>query len=170
MPGSVTAEEEGVESHFSCNPLNTKPVIVTSELAFSGPIYLSKPLCGPLLFDNKDSDARDHSANERTFLSWLRLSMYLSVVSWAIILSFHLLSKPTLLERRMALPMGIVFWVLSVACLGSGFAIYLKTMTKYSRRLALVQSGWRTQVVVMFVACAIIGTCVLLLSTAKRRF
>ncbi|KAK2808613.1 hypothetical protein FQN50_004476 [Emmonsiellopsis sp. PD_5] len=147
------------------NPLHTKPVLVTADLAARGPIFLSTPLLGPLLFENKASDARDHCANERTFLSWLRLSMYLSIVACAIIMSFHLRYKPSKLELRMALPLGIVFWVLSLACLCSGFATYLRTMTKYSRHAALVQSGWKTQAVFTVVATAIVGTCVILLAT-----
>ena len=108
--------------------------------------FLSRPIFAPLLFPNESSDARDHCANERTFLSWLRLSIYMSVVSVAIIISFHLKSQPTSIEKRLALPLGLVFWLLSLACLASGFANYVKTVTKYSRRQALVQSGWKTQV------------------------
>ena len=67
----------------------------------------------------------------------------------------------------MALPLGIVFWVLSLFCLISGFATYIRTLTKYSRRRALVQSGWKTQVVFGIVAAAIVGTCILLLITNK---
>lgn len=67
----------------------------------------------------------------------------------------------------MALPLGIVFWVLSMFCLVSGFATYVRTLTKYSRRTALVQSGWKTQLVFAVVAAAIIGTCILLLTTKK---
>ena len=111
---------------------------------------LHRPLLAPLLFPNESSDARDHCANERTFLSWLRLSVYMSVVSAAIILSFHLKSQPTSVERRIALPVGLVFWVLSLACLVSGFGNYLKTVRKYAQRRALVQSGWKTQVVCSF--------------------
>lgn len=109
--------------------------------------FLSRPVFAPLLFDNNSSDARDHCANERTFLSWLRLSVYMSIVSVAMIVSFHLKSKPSSVEERIALPVGLLFWVLSVACLVCGCAIYVKTVTKYSRRQALVQSGWKTQVV-----------------------
>jgi hypothetical protein len=47
----------------------------------------------------------------------------------------------------MALPLGVVFWALGVACLAVGFGNYIKTVTKYSRRMALVQTGWKTQVV-----------------------
>ena len=71
----------------------------------------------------------------------------MSVVSVAIVISFHLKSQPTSVEKRIALPVGLVFWLLSLACLVSGFANYVKTVTKYSRRQALVQSGWKTQVV-----------------------
>lgn len=109
--------------------------------------FLSRPVFAPLLFENNSSDARDHCANERTFLSWLRLSVYMSIVSVAIIVSFHLKAKPSSIEERIALPVGLIFWLLSVACLVSGCAIYVKTVKKYSRRQALVQSGWKTQVV-----------------------
>lgn len=47
----------------------------------------------------------------------------------------------------MALPVGLVFWVAALACLASGFANYIKAVTKFSRREALVQSGWKTQTV-----------------------
>jgi hypothetical protein len=81
------------------------------------------------------------------FLSYLRLSIYMSIVSVAIIISFHLKNQPSDLELRMALPLGIVFWALGVACLAVGFGNYIKTVTKYSRRMALVQTGWKTQLV-----------------------
>lgn len=109
--------------------------------------FLQRPFLAPLVFPNESSDARDHCANERTFLSWLRLSMYLAVVSVAIVISFHLKTKPSELELRMALPLGCIFWVLSLACLASGMANYVRTVTRYSRRAALVQSGWKTQLV-----------------------
>lgn len=70
---------------------------------------------GVLLFDNVTSDARDHAANERSgfpinvcvenepewltdpiaFLAWLKLSVYMAIVSVAIVLSFHLKLQPT---------------------------------------------------------------------------
>lgn len=45
------------------------------------------------------------------FLSWLRLSIYMAIVSIAILLSFHLKLQPSALEKRFALPLGIIFWV-----------------------------------------------------------
>ncbi|PGH13622.1 hypothetical protein AJ80_06254 [Polytolypa hystricis UAMH7299] len=147
---------------------SVKPVVVTRELASQTPFFFSRPLFGALLVENNASDARDHCANERTFLSWLRLSMYLAIVSCAIIMSFHIRSRPSELERRMALPLGIVFWILSAACLCNGFANYIQTVTKYARHTAIVQSGWKTQVVFVVVAVAIIGSCVLFLVTDPK--
>lgn len=115
--------------------------------SFSGSAFTSSPLLAPLLFDNNDSDARDHCAAERTFLSWLRLATYMAIVAVAILISFHLKHQPTEIERKVALPFGVIFWILSIACLGSGLNNYIKTVNRYSRRQALVQSGWGTQVV-----------------------
>lgn len=127
--------------------------------------FIESPLLGSLLFDNNDSDARDHCANERTFLSWLRLSMYMAVVSVAIIISFHLKHQPSAIEKRTALPLGIIFWVLSLACMASGLGNYIRTVTRYSKRVALVQTGWKTQLTFTVVAAAIVAACVLFLST-----
>ncbi|KAL7274091.1 hypothetical protein RUND412_003012 [Rhizina undulata] len=109
-----------------CGSLRPRPVIV-EELDENGPLILSAPFISSLIFVNEASDARDHCANERTFLSWLRLSVYMTVVSVAIVLSFHLKSEPTSAERRMAYPLGIVFWFLSLLCLFAGLANYLRT-------------------------------------------
>src|SRR5882757_9755440 len=104
-------------------------------------MFLLRPLYAPLLFSNTSSDARDHCANERTFLSWLRLAIYMAVVSIAIFINFHLKHEPTPLEQSLSHPLGIIFWLLSIACLVSGMGLYMRTVTKYARRRALVQSG-----------------------------
>ncbi|KAF1956260.1 hypothetical protein CC80DRAFT_492516 [Byssothecium circinans] len=141
------------------------PVLVKQDNEYDRVAFKERPWLGVLLFDNNSSDARDHAANERTFLSWLRLAVYMAIVSVAITMSFHLKSQPSATEKRFALPFGIIFWVLSVACLISGLANYIKTVAMYSRRTALVQTGWKTQVVFTIVATAIVAACVLFLST-----
>ncbi|OAA65971.1 hypothetical protein SPI_02758 [Niveomyces insectorum RCEF 264] len=125
------------------------------------------PLFGPLLFENTSSDVRDGLANERTFLSYLRLSVTMAVVAVAIVLSFHLKSTPTQVELRMARPLGILFWLLAVLTLVVGVANYIKTVNKYSRRAAIVQTGWKTQSIMASVAFAIFGSCVALLVINK---
>ncbi|KAJ0118038.1 hypothetical protein J7T55_014491 [Diaporthe amygdali] len=137
----IRDEEDGSFCAVSCcAPLGElmKPVDV-DDLFDSGYYYDSNqasgrgsasffmwPFFGPLLFENQTSDARDHCANERTFLSYLRLSIYMAIVSVAIVLSFHLKSQPSAAELRMAKPLGLVFWILSVACLCVGLGNYIR--------------------------------------------
>lgn len=71
----------------------------------------------------------------------------MAVVSVAITLSFHLNHKPSHVEREMARPLGIIFWLLAVLTLGVGVCNYIRTVNLYSKKAAIVQSGWRTQVV-----------------------
>jgi len=168
MPQTGDEEDHdprSISDHFFVSLSN--PVKVPEHHGNS--IFCVPPLLGPLLFDNTDSDARDHCANERTFLSYLRLSVYMTVVSIAIVISFHLKSQPSRLELRMAKPLGIIFWLLSLACLALGLGNYIKTVNKYSRRMAIVQTGWKTQSILTIIALAIVGVCVLFLATNSKR-
>lgn len=132
-------------------------------------LFFTRPLYAPLLFPNDTSDARDHAANERTFLSYLRLAVYLAVVSVAVFINFHLKHTPSSIEVRISRPLGFVFWLLAVACLGAGFANYIKTVAKYARRAALVQSGMKTQIVFGVVSCAIIAACGVLIAADAQK-
>lgn len=108
--------------------------------------------------------AADETDPAKAFLSYLRLSIYMAIVAIAIVLSFHLKSQPSHLELRMARPLGIIFWLLSLSCLVLGFGNYIsssslllllqnylslmkriETLDKYSKKVAIVQTGWRTQ-------------------------
>ncbi|SPN98591.1 related to DUF domain protein [Cephalotrichum gorgonifer] len=91
----------------------------------------------------------------------------MAIVSNAIVLSFHLKSQPSELEMRMSKPLGIVFWALSLCCLGLGAGNYITTVNKYGGKVAIVQSGWKTQVVLGAISVSIVGTCVVLLIIAK---
>ncbi|KAH8680882.1 hypothetical protein BX600DRAFT_6084 [Xylariales sp. PMI_506] len=146
-----------------------KPVEVDGDICSgeAGSTFWTWPFFGPLIFENQSSDARDHLANERTFLSYLRLSVYMAIVAVAIVLSFHLKSEPSPLELRMARPLGIIFWLLALACLLVGFGNYMQTVNKYSRKIAIVQTGIITQTTMSLISLAIIGTCVVLLVVAK---
>lgn len=50
----------------------------------------------------------------------------MAIVSVAIVLSFHLKSQPSEAELAMATPLGVVFWLLSVACLLVGLGNYIR--------------------------------------------
>ncbi|KAI0406187.1 hypothetical protein F4802DRAFT_119869 [Xylaria palmicola] len=153
----------GGASSSPIGPLSCVPVEACDFEDGQTNTFMARPLWAPLLFDNESSDARDHCANERTFLAALRLSVYMSVVAVAIAVSFHLRSAPSALEQRVARPLGLVFWVLAAACLVAGLGNYVKTVNKYGRRVAIVQSGWRTQFIMGFIAFSIFATCVALL-------
>jgi hypothetical protein len=92
----------------------------------------------------------------------------MAVVAVAIVLSFHLKHQPSQIELQMARPLGAIFWVLSVCCLLLGIGNYISechieaslsrmdnllsqptvaTVNKYSRKAAIVQTGWITQLV-----------------------
>lgn len=53
----------------------------------------------------------------------------MAIVSVAIVLSFHLKSQPSEAELAMATPLGVVFWILSVACLLVGLGNYIRAFS-----------------------------------------
>ncbi|KAI9728127.1 MAG: hypothetical protein M1828_004588 [Chrysothrix sp. TS-e1954] len=171
---TVPITDEEIFAHHPYRPfgvpnrLTSKPIFLNQRENTSSTTLFRLPFLAPLLFHNEQSDVRDHCANERTFLSWLRLATYLAIVGVALVISFHLKSKPTDLERRASLPLGLLFWALSLGCLVSGAGRYCLTVERYGRRTALVQSGWRTQALFTVVATAIVATCVFLLSVEAK--
>ncbi|CAG7564197.1 unnamed protein product [Fusarium equiseti] len=163
-------DDEDLTVHACCAPIqNLVRPIDFSELDEGERPFFHWPIFGPLVVENESSDARDHCANERTFLSYLRLSVYMAIVSVAITLSFHLKNEATPLELRMAKPLGTIFWALSVMTLCAGMANYIRTVNRYSNRAAIVQIGWKTHAVFSLTAVSIIGTCLILLVIAKVR-
>ncbi|KAI1095811.1 hypothetical protein F5B19DRAFT_488985 [Rostrohypoxylon terebratum] len=191
MPTPQPDPEENEPASSCCDAISFANLRRPVQVGDSSPsnVFWIWPFLGPLLVVNESSDTRDHCANERTFLSYLRLSIYMAVVAIAIVLSFHLKSQPSDLELRMARPLGIIFWLLSLACLVLGFGNYIsssspprishrtyyasliiaraETLDKYSRKVAIVQTGWRTQSIMSLIALSIVSTSVILLVIEK---
>lgn len=67
----------------------------------------------------------DHS-QIGAFLSYLRLSVLMAIVSMAMTLSFHLKEKPTTLEKHIAKPLGAIFWLLALLTLSVGISNYIR--------------------------------------------
>lgn len=92
------------------------------------------------------------------FLSYLRLSIYMAIVSVAITVSFHIKGTPSDLERRVAKPLGGIFWVLSVVTLALGAGNYISEFRPslsaiYLPLSSLVSSMYRwelTGVIILF--------------------
>lgn len=59
--------------------------------------------------------------------------------------------------------------MLALACLAAGFANYIRTVAKYARNAALVQSGLKTQIVFGVVSTAIIAACGVFLAAEAQR-
>lgn len=55
-----------------------------------------------------------------------------------------------------------------MACLVSGMGNYMRTVTKYARRRALVQSGVKTQIIFGVVATSIVAACALFLGAEAQ--
>ncbi|CAI6089944.1 unnamed protein product [Clonostachys chloroleuca] len=158
-------DEEDLTDRF-CVPLSslTTPIEV-GEIGYTragSSVFFAWPPFGPLLFENESSDARDHCANERTFLSYLKLSVYMAIASIIITISFHIKRAPTELELKMAKPIGAVFWLLSVMTLLLGVGNYMRTVNQYSQKAAIVQSGWKTQLSLGILATCLVATCMIL--------
>lgn len=71
----------------------------------------------------------------------------MATVSVAIVSSFHLKHEPSDIERRIALPVGVIFWLLALSCLVAGTAKYANTVTQFNRNHALAQHGWKSHLV-----------------------
>lgn len=127
----------------------------------SGSIFRSRPIFGALLFENSSSDARDLCANERTFLSYLRLSVSMAILSMALVISFSFETPRFHVKPRLSQSLGLTFWCLGVICLCLGLGTYLKTVTKFSHSAVIVQSGWKTQFTLAAVAALICCVCIL---------
>ncbi|PHH68849.1 hypothetical protein CDD82_228 [Ophiocordyceps australis] len=167
-PHHVQDIDDEAASIKCCAPLSALSQPVSAAHAHHS-VFFAWPPLGPLLFENESSDARDHCANERTFLSYLRLAVYIAVLSVAITLDFHLRQRPSDLERRIAKPLGLVFCLFAFVTLFMGLGNYIKTLVKYSRKAAIVQTGWRTQLVLATLALSIVATSIVLLVVPRLR-
>jgi uncharacterized membrane protein YidH (DUF202 family) len=182
---ATDSEEEELQSSdlensfSSCVPC-PRPVLVHRHRKR---LLLARPYVSPLLFPNTNSDARDHCANERTFLAWLKLAIWLDIVALAVALNFHLPASLTAppgqggnsddddlpqAETKSAFPLGLVFCVLSMLVMGAGIGNYSKTIVRYARRQAMAQSGLKTQLIFSAVGIVVLGTCILFLVIDAR--
>ncbi|CAG8644390.1 9211_t:CDS:2 [Paraglomus brasilianum] len=78
-----------------------------------------------LYLENKASVARDHLANERTFLAWLRTSLSFISIGIAIVQLFRLSSSDGRSGSvKTGTPLGITFVVVGIVFLCFGVARY----------------------------------------------
>ena len=174
-----------------------KPTFTHPSLSNRRNHILTPPLHTPLLLPNSSSEVRDLLASERTYLSNLRLALYLALVAGAITVQFNFdpdpsianppgvspddptvpskpsnpnnpstpgdPTKPTPTGKRepskhVAVALGAVFALASLTWMGMAVGNYARTVEGYARRRAIVQSGWKTQVVMGCGGVLVLGT------------
>jgi putative membrane protein len=106
--------------------------------------------------ENTGSVARDHLANERTFLAWIRTS--LAVIGLGVLVG-------KLIETD-----GLAAEVIGIAMVGFGAVMLVYSIGRYERTLALLNKGlfsaarWGPIIVAVLGVLVAIGALVLLLT------
>ncbi|ORY74286.1 hypothetical protein BCR35DRAFT_306737 [Leucosporidium creatinivorum] len=118
-----------------------------------------------LLVENRGSTARDYLARERNWLSWVKLSTTLAVISAAMLLRFQFGEQIKVPGYEVAseIPLGILFSIAAGASLLVGVGGHFSYDQLMRRQAGFVYSGKPTQIVVWSICGLTIAACVLLL-------
>ncbi|KAI7907691.1 uncharacterized protein BX663DRAFT_491740 [Cokeromyces recurvatus] len=127
-------EKETMRQQFKKQEDQRKDGSIKSPYHFIGKIYTR--FSTSFMLENKAATARDHLANERTFLAWLRTSLSLITVGVAITQLYHL--TPTgdsnqVTHAKVGKSLGAAFVIFSIVFLYFANARYFHTqiaMTK----------------------------------------
>ncbi|KAK9476512.1 hypothetical protein V1514DRAFT_336612 [Lipomyces japonicus] len=134
-------------------------------------IHFKSPLFGSLVYHNDPCDGRDHGANERNFLAWLRLAAGFTSTSFAFIINYYVppgksifgpdkqSSSTQSLENRGSFAWGLIFLASSLGTIFFAYFCYVNHMHHVGRRSLLVQFNWQTLVFFGLTCAAIFGAC-----------
>lgn len=124
---------------------------------------------GQLVIQNEGSVTRDYLAYERNYLAWVKLVTSCLVISGGLIIRLHVhedssvSSGQTPLENKIAMPMGIIFFVLSVLALISATLSFFQIQKDLIKNVGHVSTGRFTQLVSLLATAVIATACVLLM-------
>ncbi|KAI8577377.1 hypothetical protein K450DRAFT_252175 [Umbelopsis ramanniana AG] len=109
---------------------------------------------------NEGSMARDQCANERTYLSWLKLSCTIIVLGFTIIINLRLPNGETQpsIDPRYTRPIGITFVAIGLLSFILGLVKYFRNVRLLILHRTLVQAGWFSfllMAIVSLFACTI---------------
>ncbi|GAA5976558.1 hypothetical protein JCM11641_001339 [Rhodosporidiobolus odoratus] len=127
---------------------------------------LPQILWGTKRIPNEGSTARDYLARERNFLSWIKLATTLAIISAALLIRFQF-GKAVFMpqwEIDGEIPLGILFFVATLACLGVGTHSFYTSTSGYSQNKAFVYAGKAVDVLVVGIGLLVAVACVLLLA------
>ncbi|SCZ93086.1 BZ3500_MvSof-1268-A1-R1_Chr6-2g08452 [Microbotryum saponariae] len=119
---------------------------------------------GTRLIPNEGSTARDYLARERNFLSWIKLSSVLSIISAAILLHLSLggVKEVPQFALNAAVPLSILFFIAAFSSLFVGIHDTLSVDDKYRRRTGFVYAG-RASTLTTWAICGLaLASCIIL--------
>ncbi|POY72562.1 hypothetical protein BMF94_4389 [Rhodotorula taiwanensis] len=121
-------------------------------------------LWGSHLIPNQGSTARDYLARERNFMSWIKLTVSLAVISVALLVRFQF-GSGTLpeWEQRGQMPLGILFFVASLGSLVSAILTFYRSQSGYARHKAFVYAGRAADALMISIAVLTLTTCIIIL-------
>ncbi|KAL7412903.1 hypothetical protein BDY24DRAFT_391517 [Mrakia frigida] len=151
--------------------LSTPPPSLSSRLAAQWKWETSDSL-----LVNNGSCCRDYLGTERTALSYLRLTLILSLLSTALVAKVRLPSPESSLrgpsadslEDLVSLPLGIVFAVLALLSLFSGTRVYWMGIRGLRDGKGFVGAGKLNTLVLVLVALGIVTSIVILIVAHPR--
>ncbi|RCH87850.1 hypothetical protein CU097_009835 [Rhizopus azygosporus] len=114
-----------------------------------------------ILTSNDVSMARDMLANERNWLTWLRLSCTLIILGFTVLLRLRLPDpSEEAINNHPTRPIGYVFIAVGLGCLFVGVGKYFKNQRLLIKQATFVQAGWGSFVMVGILA---IFTCTIMI-------
>ncbi|BGP23205.1 DUF202 domain protein [Rhodotorula toruloides] len=126
----------------------------------------SEKLWGRIIIPNDGSTARDYLARERNFLSWIKLSSTLAVLSAALLIRFQFGSQVQLpdWEEKAQVPLGILFFIACMASLVIGTITFYRSQSGYAQLKAFVYAGKFTDLLIVGLGLLTLTACILLLA------
>ncbi|KAL8278731.1 hypothetical protein RQP46_008800 [Phenoliferia psychrophenolica] len=123
--------------------------------------------CGPLRLPLGEAPwvlNEGSTARERNWLSWVKLSVTLFVITAALLLRFSFSSHPLpKYEYEAERPLGILFFCAAWGALMVGIFGFFSFQTAMRRRDGFIYSGPITQILVWAIGCLTLAACILLL-------
>ncbi|GAA5934904.1 DUF202 domain-containing protein [Sporobolomyces koalae] len=120
----------------------------------------------PLVIANEGSTARDFLARERNFLSWVKVTLYLLVISAALLLRFQLGREGSIpqVELNADTPLGVLFFVAALCTIAIGTSGYFGVTKSYFQKKGFAYAGRIGEAVIAGIGLLIVTTCIILLA------
>lgn len=147
--------------------------------------FFSRPFLRRLILSNEYSEARDIAAAERNYLSWLKVSLYLSIAGAAILINLrfpehstksHTYNLDQTIEsfsltvenpssnsndsnyHIFTLPLGFLYYGLALISVLFSLYNYISTVNGYIKKRISVSNAYLNSVIIALIAVTILLT------------